>query len=381
MSGVPIARIFGIEVRIQFGWVLILALIGYIAVTELGIVQPGLDPAIGWVLGGIVAIGFLLSSMAHDLAHAVVARRRGIPVSAISVSFFGGATPLDPSADNARDELAIASSGPLASLAIGAVLAVLAVVAVSGSGAALGTIGSTLGVIAVLNLLLGGVNLLPAYPLDGGRIVRAIGWRRGGSMQAGSRVAARIGRLSGFAAIGIGFAIMVGGEVTNGAMVALSGWFLVLSARSITERLRTDALIGDLHVGDAMEPGSVSVGPGLTVDTFAGQLLDDESEMTAVPVVSDDTVVGVLGVREVRRLQRTRWPTTRVEEVMAKPPRLTFLATGDTLASAVERLHRAGLDGLPVLDDGSLVGMLTRRSVTALLRERGILSKEGRIVA
>jgi len=378
MSGIPVARVFGIEIRVQVAWVLVLALIGYIAVTELGIVQPGLDPAVGWVLGGIVAIGFFLSSTAHDLTHALVARRSGIPVTAIAVTFFGGATPLDPAADNPRDELAIAASGPLASLAIGGVLGIVAVLIGAGGGAALGTTAAAFGVLSVLNLLLGGVNLLPAYPLDGGRIVRAIGWRRGGSIQAGSRVAARVGRLCGFAAIGVGFVVMVGDELTNGAMVAISGWFLVLSARSITERLKTDALIGGLHVQDAMEPGSVSIGPGLTVDTFASQLLDDESPMTAVPVVSDDAVVGVLGVREVRRLQRARWPTTRVEEVMAKPPRLIFLATGDSLASAVERLQRAGLDGLPVLDGGSLVGMLTRRSVGRLLHERGILTPEGR---
>jgi Zn-dependent protease/CBS domain-containing protein len=381
VNGVPVARIFGIEVRIQLGWVIVLALIGYIAVSSLEIVQPGLDPALDWVLGGIVALGFFLSSMAHDLGHAVVARRRGMPVNAIAVSFFGGSTPVDPMAQNARDDLAIAVAGPLVSLAIGAVLAVLTAIAAIGGGPVLDTAAATLGVLAVLNVILGVVNLVPAYPLDGGRIVRAIGWRRGGSIRSGWLAAARAGRLSGFAAIGGGIAILLSGGFQNGAMIALSGWFLILNSRSIMERMRLDDLIGGLHVEDAMETSPVSIAPNLTVDTFAGQLLDEESTMTAVPVVSDDEVVGVLGIREVRRLQRSRWPTTRVGDVMAKPPRLALLSARDSLASALERLQRAGLDGLPVVDGGSLVGMLTRRSVGQLIHERGLLTREGRTVA
>lgn len=380
MNGIPVARIFGIEIRIQLGWVLALALIGYVAVSGLGVLQPGLDPALGWALAGIVAIGFFLSSLVHDLAHALVARRRGLPVTEIAVSFFGGATPSDPPANGPRDDFTIAVAGPLASLVLGALLGFGAIAAGLGTGPVLGTAAATLGLVSALNLLLGSVNLLPAYPLDGGRMVRAIGWRRGGSMQAGSKAAAVSGRVIGFAAISVGVAIMALADLTNGAMIALSGWFLVLSSRSIIDRLKTESLIGGLHVQDAMEPGNVSIGPGLTVDTFAGQLLDDESAMTVVPVVSDDAVVGVLGVREVRRLQRTRWPTTRVEDVMTKPPRLTFLAVSDPLIAAVERLQRAGVDGLPVLDGGSLVGMLTRRSIGRLLHERGLLTREGRVV-
>jgi CBS domain-containing protein len=233
-------------------------------------------------------------------------------------------------------------------------------------------------VIAVLNLILGIVNLVPAYPLDGGRIVRALGWWRGGSIDSGWLAASRAGRVSGFITIGIGLVLMIDGPFTNGAMTALSGWFLVLSARSIGERLRVDRLIGGFHVSDAMESDPVSVGPNLTVDTFAGQLLEEGSDMSAVPVVSEGDVVGVLGIREVKKLQRRLWPTTRVEEIMAKPPRFSILAVGDSLGAAVERLYRAGLDGLPVVDGGTLVGILTRRSVGRLVHERTLLTRGGR---
>jgi len=381
MTGIPIARIFGIELRVHLGWILILGLIGYVAVAGLQVVQPGIDPAIGWLAGAVVALGFFLSSAAHDLGHAVVARRRGLPVTTVAVSFFGGATPLDPVAPTADDDLAIAVAGPGVSIVIAIVLAVVTAALNAVGGPLFLTLASTVGVLMGLNVLLGVVNLLPAYPLDGGRIVRAFAWRRGGSIAAGWRASARSGRLAGSFAIGIGAVIALGGYVTNGAMIAISGWFLVLSARSISERLRVDRLIGGLHVEDAMETSPVSVGPTLTVDTLASQLLDGESTMTAVPVVSEGDVVGMLGIREVQRLQQRLWSTTRVEDVMAKPPRLTMLSARDSLVTAVERLQRAGLDGLPVVDGRSLVGILTRRSVGQLLHERGILTREGRTVA
>jgi Zn-dependent protease/CBS domain-containing protein len=381
MTGIPIARVFGIELRVHLGWILVLALIGYVAVTGLNVVQPGLDPAIGWLAGAVVAVGFFLSSAAHDLGHAIVARRRGLPVTSIAVSFFGGATPLDPVAPKADDDLAIAVAGPAVSIVVAIVLAVVTGALNAVGGPAFLTFAATVGVLMGLNVLLGVVNLLPAYPLDGGRIVRAFAWRRRGSIEAGWRAAARSGRLTGFVAIGIGIVVALSDYVTNGAMIAISGWFLVLSARSISERMRVDKLIGGLHVEDAMETSPVSVGPTLTVDTLASQLLDGESTMTAVPVVSDGDVVGLLGVREVQRLQQRLWATTRVEDVMAKPPKLTMLSARDSLVTAVDRLQRAGLDGLPVVDGRSLVGILTRRSVGQLLHERGLLTREGRTVA
>ena len=120
--GVPIARVFGIEIRVSLGWTVVLAVVTVIAVGQLTTVDPELPSHMAWVLGGIVALGFFLSSVSHDLAHAIVARRRGVDVSSIVVSFFGGATPLDPTSPDPRKDIAIAASGPITSLVIGGVL-------------------------------------------------------------------------------------------------------------------------------------------------------------------------------------------------------------------------------------------------------------------
>lgn len=370
MNGVPIARIIGIEVRVQLGWIFVVALVAALAVIQVGAVVPSLAPPVQWVLGGAVGVAFFVSAMLHDLAHALVARRRGIPVDSILISFFGGTSPGDPASPVAADDLAIATSGPVLSVILGLLVGLLALGAEALGSEVGAALGQMLAVLAVLNVLIGLVNLVPAYPLDGGRIVRGLAWRRTGSLARGWHAAATSGRAVGLLGVAIGGGVFVTGEITNGAMVALSGWFLILSSRAIRERLKIDRLIGDLSVGDAMEHDPTVVQPSLTVDTLAGQLLDGETATTAIPVMEGTTVVGMLGVREVRRLRRGAWGTTRVGDAMARPPRMVALGSDLGLVDGVERLMRSGLDGLPVFNGGTLRGVLTRRAVGEIVRER-----------
>ena len=370
MRGVPIMRIAGIEIQVQLAWILVLALIAALAMGQLQQAAPGLEEPVRWLLAGLVALGFFGSAVAHDLAHAIVARRRGVVVRSIVISFFGGAAPDEPAATKGRDDFAIAVIGPIVSLLLGLVLVVVGLAATAAGGAIGTAVAPLLWVIGVLNLLLGGVNLVPAYPLDGGRLVRDAAWWRSGDEKTGWRVAARIGRLTAIMLLLLGLLVAALGDLGNGAFIALSGWFLYLSARAIKERVRVDELIGDLRVSDALERDVPAVGPGLTLDTFADQLLGEETPTTVVPVMRDDELLGVVGVAQVRRIPQSRWTTTRVEDVMLKPPRLVTLAPDETLLSGFERIRRARSDGLPVIGPEGLVGLLTLRSIGAIVRER-----------
>ena len=364
--GIPIARILGIEIRVQLGWVFLLALVAVIAVGELTTLDPALETSVAWLLGALVALGFFVSTVSHDLAHALVARRRGIDVRSIGVSFFGGATSLDPASPNPGDDAAIAASGPLVSIGIIGVLFGL-MVGVRAIGEQSSTAAGVLAVLVFVNLVLGLVNLVPAYPLDGGRIVRDLAWRRSGSERSGWHAAARTGRATGFVVIGAGVTFLLTQHDSTGVLITLAGWFFILSANTVRDRVRLDDLLGGHEVRDVMDRDPVSISPGLTVDTFAAQLLDRESPILAVPVVEGGLVVGLLGLSQVRRLRRSDWLTTRVETVMARPPKLVFLGPTEPLRAALDRIYRAGLDGLPVLDDGHLVGVLTKRAVARFI--------------
>ncbi len=377
--GRRIGELLGIEIRVSVAWLVVLAIIAWIAVSALDLVVPPIPVAVEWALGVFVAIGFFLSAIAHDLSHAVMARRRGMAVRSVLVSYFGGTSVLEPAASTPGADLAIAIVGPLVSLAIALVLGAVTfgLDFVAQPGSPLEAIEAGIALVSGLNLIIGAVNLIPGYPLDGGRVARAIGWRRSGTIDGGWRAAALAGRVSGYLAVGAGIVAIASGPFSDGVLLGAGGWFLLLTSRSINERVRVSSLIGGLQVKDAMEPSTVSVGPNLTVDTFAGQLLDGGSDLTAVAVVTEGGVVGVLGLRQLQRLQRRLWATTRVGDVMAKPPRLILLSALDSLDAAVERLYRTGLDGLPVVEDGALVGVLTRRSVGKLVHERGLALRGG----
>jgi Zn-dependent protease/CBS domain-containing protein len=372
MNGVPVARIFGFEIRIHLSWILIIAVVTVLVQMQAESAAPALSVPLRWVIGAIIAGAFLLSVLAHELAHGIAARRLGLDVGPITLYFFGGSASFQVESDRPRDEAIVAGSGPAASIAIGAVLGVVAL--------ALGTIGepivrgvaSVLLVVAALNLILGAINLVPAYPLDTGRVVRAIVWARTGDERKGARAAARSGRAIGWVLIGSGITLMLVDDAVDGLMLALTGWFLGSASRGIDRRLIVQDLLHGVKVEDVMEREVPSVSPHLTVDTFGDRLLES-GEGSAMTVLRDEEILGVIGATQLRRLRRGAWPTTRAEDLMVSPPRLPFVDARDTLWSALDRLRRSGLDGLPVVDAGALLGIVTRQGIAETIQDRAKL--------
>jgi Zn-dependent protease len=194
MNALPVARLFGFEIRVHVSWAIILAVIAVTATTQTTEVAPGIGAAGSWLVGGVIAAAFLLSALAHELGHAVAARRVGLPGGPVIVYFFGGAASTRLETVRPRDEVFVAIAGPLVSLAAGALLLGLAVLGEFAGEGALQAVGRVAFVIGVMNLLLGAVNLLPAFPLDGGRIARGIAWARTGDPARALRIAASSGR-------------------------------------------------------------------------------------------------------------------------------------------------------------------------------------------
>jgi len=372
-GGVAIARLFGIEIRISLAWAFLAAIVTIVGAEQAAITSPGLAVPLQWVVGAMVALGFLVSVVAHELAHALVGRRRGVAPTTIVLGFIGALAPLSIQARRPGDELAIALAGPGLSILLAAGLLPLAfVVGVSGygiAGSGLGAIAGGLVLIGGLNLVVGLVSLMPGLPLDGGRVVRAVAWARSGDQDRAGRTTARVGRMLGWGTVGIGAAIAFASQVTAGLLVLSLGWLIATGAKTLDRRLDLEILLRGATVGEAMQADGPRVAPHLTVDTFADRFAGPDA-VSAMPVVEGDRVLGVIGKRRLQRLGRRRLGATRAEDVMAAPPQAPFLGAGDALWPAVDILNQAGLDGLAVVEDGRLAGMVTREAVAAVIRRR-----------
>jgi Zn-dependent protease/predicted transcriptional regulator len=375
MTAMPIARLFGFEIRLHVSWALILALITVTVATQVEALAPTTSSLVRWTVGAVAAFVFLLSGLAHELGHAVVARRAGMPGGPVVVFFFGGAANPTLEAHTPRDEIVSALAGPVISLAIGAAFLLIAA-----AGGALGNHVDGIQLVTaeiaffvgVMNVILGAANLIPAFPLDGGRIARGIAWARTGDPDAGLRFAGVTGRRVGLSLALIGFLVVVfyaQEHATDGLMLALCGWFLVSSGRTIERMVDLDALLDGIRVADVMDHDIAGVPPGLTLDTFAGQLLDG-SGGGSLAVLRGSDLLGMVGAAQVKRVRRDRWADTRVEDLMVSGEALPEVAPDTTLRAAFDQLRRSGLDGLPVLDAGRLTGIVTRRAITEAIRAR-----------
>jgi len=368
VNGVPIARILGFEVRLHLSWLFIVAIVTVTVAGRLSEFQPAIAPALSWAIGLVGSLGFMLTVVAHELAHALAARRDGAEGDVIVVHFIGSPAAVDVIASSPRAEAIVAMAGPLTSFVIGLALSAIAVALLNVEGP-LGPVADVLLIVGALDLILAGVNFVPAFPLDGGRVVRAVAWARSGDKRTATRAAGRVGRLTGRVLLVVGLGIILANDIVDGVMVGLVGWFLIASARSVERWALLDELVQGIRVGEAMEPELETVTPQLTLDTFASSILDG-TVGPALPVIRDDAVVGIVGLAQVRSVPQRSWQSTRTEDVMVGGAEMPTATPEDRLTDALERLRRSHLDGLPVLDGTRLRGVLTRRSIAAILHAR-----------
>ena len=383
MNGIPIARLFGIEIRLHLSWIFIVAIITATVGSQLATLPPTADETLppdaklAWAIGIAASLLFMLTVIGHELAHALVERRFGMKVTSISVHFIGSPAVVDVRAETPRAEAAIALAGPLTSLAIGVTLVAVAFLTVLSASDAVGIVGDVLVIVGTLNLVLAGVSLVPAYPLDGGRVVRAIGWARTGDPRRGARLAAMVGRGIGWLLVAAGLAVILLGDkgqgIPDGIMLGLIGWFLGASSRSVDRWVVMDGLIAGVRVEEAMEAEMDTISPQLTLDTFGAQVLDGTLG-PALPVLRAGELVGIVGALQLRRVPRRDWPMTRTSEVMVDLARVPTIGPEESLTDGLERLRTSELDGLPVLVGTDLRGVLTRRSIAVALRARADLA-------
>lgn len=353
---IEIVRLYGIPIRLDASWLLIALLISWtLAARVFPADFPGLTASTYWAMGIAAALCLFVSILLHELSHSLVARRYGIVIGGITLFIFGGVAEMESEPPTARSEFVMAIAGPIASFAISAFLFLV--------GAAFdGLPAPVLGVIsylALINLLLAGFNMLPAFPLDGGRVFRAALWGTWNDFPRATRAASTAGRWGGGILIALGAVFMLLlGNIVAGIWWIVIGLFLRGAAQSEVVRLEISMLMSGHTVGDFMTRDPVSVSGHTTVQNLVSDYLY-RHHYGAYPVVDGDRTTGIVGLKQIKIIPEAEWGTTAVNEVFVPLTAEMVVSSKMPAMEALQRLQSAGETRLVVIDDGKLVGIAT----------------------
>jgi Zn-dependent protease len=373
-----VGRIAGIEVGIHYTWLLALFIFTWLLGQGFSATYPGWYSYYYWIAGFLATFTLFISVLIHELAHSLVARSRGLSVSSITLFILGGVSNLAEEPENPGVEFAMAIVGPLSSIALGFIFWiiwylitktwVLPVFSVN-IPASKQTMGlAIVGFLAYTNIILAIFNLLPGFPLDGGRVFRSIIWRTTGNLYRATNIASIVGRVFGwgFIALGVVLAIFTQFGFLNGLWFVFVGWFLNSAADNSRSEVTLREHLTGVLVEKVMEKDVESVRPDTMID-YLVQTIFIQKRKRAVPVVDGDNLVGVVTISDIKGLPQDKWPITPVLQVMHRAP-IHALKPEDDLNTAMKLIAQYDLNQVPVLNQGKLVGMLTRADVINYLQ-------------
>jgi Zn-dependent protease/CBS domain-containing protein len=362
-NNIPLGRILGIPIGLDFSWFLIFALMTWtLAVSYFPAEYRNWPVTQYWIVGALTAILLFVSVLLHELGHSVVAMHYKIPVKSITLFIFGGVAQIASEPPSAISEFWIAIAGPVVSFALALFFTILKPVAASFSPLlALATY------LAYINGTLGLFNLIPGFPLDGGRVFRAIIWGISHNFRRATLIAGNVGRAVAFLFILYGVWILLAGNFIGGLWIAFIGWFLESAAVSQVQHQQVHDILANHTVSQVMS-SSYSIIPA---DTTVQYLVDDHilnSGRRSFIVENGDRVVGLLTLHHVQQVSRSEWPVTKVSQIMIPIEQAKLVQPDTELWSALEEMDRDGYSQLPVVSEGQVAGMLTRDGIITFLR-------------
>ncbi len=352
-----LGRVFGIEISANWSLLFVFVLVAWSLGSGLAADVPGRPQAEYW-LGGIAgAAVFYVCLLAHELSHSLVARRQGVRVSGITLWLFGGVSRLDGEPKGAAAEAAITAAGPLASLVVAALFYVLSVAFASARGHA-GLISDLLGWLAGINLVLALFNLVPAFPLDGGRLLSSLLWWRSGSRRTGVHQAVRVGRVVAYGMIALGLIELFFGLPLNGAWIVFLGWFLLSAASQEETGSAVRDLLRSVPVSAAMSSPVATIPDWITVEQFLTGVAPGHAFTTYLLHDASGALTGVVRLAELLRGHRPG-PETRLGQVAQPISSMPTARPGEDLAGLLERVGSNLERRVLVYDGGKLVGILS----------------------
>jgi Zn-dependent protease/CBS domain-containing protein len=385
-----LGRIAGIEIGIHYTWIFAFILFTWIfASSTFPTLYPGWASATYWITGAAISILLFASVLIHELCHSFVAKSRGMKVSSIVLFIFGGVSNIEAEPEKAWVEFIMAGAGPGSSLVLGGIFYVLAIALTGDSQFVLRAIGAVptspgfqvtpltavVSYMAYINVLLAIFNIIPAFPLDGGRVFRSIIWGATGSLRTATLVAGNVGRFFGWAMILFGVANIFQfnifgfqGTFFNGIWFIFIGWFLTSAADSSLREMSLQEHLSGVHVKDVMDRTPECVSPAASVESVVHDAFIQRGRK-ALPVCAEAGLMGIVTLADVKQIPQDQWANTPVQTVMTKAPLLS-VDENDELNNALKVLTQNGLNQIPVMSGGHLAGLLSRADVLRYIQTR-----------
>jgi Zn-dependent protease len=370
-------RLLGFDILIHWSWLIIVFLLTWsLESNYLPDLYPEWSPGRRWAVGAVTSLLFFSSVLAHELAHAVVARRRGTPVRHITLYIFGGASALGDEPRSARDEFWIAIVGPATSL-VAALLFGAIWLAAHAAGAR--PFYATAGYLAYINVFVAVLNLLPGFPLDGGRVLRAVLWGVKRNMLEATRVAGNVGRVLAGVLIAGGILVIFAGGFLTGFWSIFVGWFLWNAADSSYQMLVLETGLHGVTVGPLIERDVPRIPPDLTLRQLAHEhVLRHNRRVFFVSPVEDGDIQGLITLSDLSKTPEAEWDTVSVYRAMTPRDRLVVATPGTMALDALRLMVEHNISQIPVFDGHDAIGLLTRAALIQAIQLRSQLAAAGR---
>jgi Zn-dependent protease len=378
--GVRLGRLFGIQIAIDPSWVFIVILMTWSLAVTFSHWHSNWGDGTCWAVALLGSLLFFASVLLHELAHSLVARRFGVPVSSITLFLFGGVSNIEREPPSAKAEFFTAVVGPLTSIVLGVALLLIGSLVTSvPTGTTLDPTaafmlldpGETLLMwLGTINIVVGIFNLIPGFPLDGGRLLRSAIWAATRDLRVATRWASAIGQAIGWGFVLLGVAIAFGADVpffgrgiVSGLWLAFIGWFLASAAAQSWRMQLVHELLEGWPVSRLVRPVAATVRPDLELAAFVNDWLMRGDDRAFAVVDDAGRFLGLVTLADIRRVPRPQWTATRMADVMTPRERLVTTSPREDLADALMKMSRADVSQLPVMDGQELAGMLLRSDV------------------
>ena len=369
-----LGKIFGIQVKLHYSWFIIFILITWgLAASYFPATYPTWSLTTKIAAGIITSLLFFVSVLAHELAHSLVGRANGIPIKSITLFIFGGVAQMTREATKASAELKMAAAGPACSLAIGGLFGLVWFLTMD----TLEPLAAMSFYLALANGLLAAFNLIPGFPLDGGRVFRSILWRSTGNYARSTRIAAQVGRGVAYTFIAGGIAIMfLFHEWLSGLWLAFIGWFLDNAASMSYRQAQWREALRELTASQMMTSDYIIVPPTISVNQLVQEYVLPKGHHLFL-VTEGDRFKGILTLQNIKSVPQSKWDMTQVEKIMVPAERLKVVSPEQDGLSVVEQMEENELNQMPVASEGRIIGLVTRDNLLRFLRTRTELGIKG----